>query len=221
MAEVTAQTERLNKAMSDKEGKYLTFALAHEEYGLEILKVREIIGYMDITAVPQTPHHVKGVINLRGQVIPVIDLRAKFGMETAEVTEETCIIVVETSQGDRKFSTGIVVDHVQEVLDIAGEDIEEAPQFGSSVNTDFILGMGKIEESVKILLDIDEVLANTDMHGFMSIDEQGQAQSEQTKQKQPQAENSEAEDKPEVEDNSEPENNTEPNNEAESQSASE
>jgi len=166
MAEVTAQTERLNKAMLDKEGKYLTFALAHEEYGLEILKVREIIGYMDITAVPQTPHHVKGVINLRGQVIPVIDLRAKFGMETTDVTEETCIIVVEISQGSHKFSTGIVVDHVQEVLDIAGEDIEEAPQFGSSVNTDFILGMGKIGDTVKILLDIDRVLAGEDFNSM-------------------------------------------------------
>lgn len=104
----------------DKEGKYLTFALANEEYGLETLKVREIFGYMDITAVPQTPHYVKGVINLRGQVIPVIDLRAKFGMETTDVTEETCIIVVEITQDNRKFNTGIVVDHVSEVLDIAG-----------------------------------------------------------------------------------------------------
>ncbi|MHC4541640.1 MAG: chemotaxis protein CheW [Planctomycetota bacterium] len=162
MSQATIQSEQSSKVLLEKEGKYLTFALGPEEYGLEILKVREIIGYMDITAVPQTPHHVKGVINLRGQVIPVIDLRAKFGMETTEVTEETCIIVVETSQGDRKFSTGIVVDHVQEVLDIAGEDIEEAPQFGSSVNTDFILGMGKIGESVKILLDIDKVLAGED-----------------------------------------------------------
>lgn len=166
MSQAASQTQQSNKAMLEREGKYLTFALEPEEYGLEILKVREIIGYMDITAVPQTPHHVKGVINLRGQVIPVIDLRAKFGMETAEVTEQTCIIVVETSQGNRKFSTGIVVDRVQEVLDIAGEDIEEAPQFGSSVNTDFILGMGKIGESVKILLDIDRVLAG---ENFRSI----------------------------------------------------
>ena len=162
MAQTMTQTEQSGKVLLDKEGKYLTFALAHEEYGLEILKVREIIGYMDITAVPQTPHHVKGVINLRGQVIPVVDLRAKFGMETTEVTEQTCIIVVETSQGDRNFSTGIVVDHVQEVLDISGENIEEAPQFGSSVETDFILGMGKIGNSVKILLDIDKVLAGED-----------------------------------------------------------
>jgi purine-binding chemotaxis protein CheW len=166
MAGVAAQIEQSHNAVLEKEGKYLTFALANEEYGLEILKVREIIGYMDITSVPQTPMYVKGVINLRGQVIPVVDLRAKFGMETTDTTEETCIIVVETGQGDRSFSTGIVVDHVEEVLDIAGEDIEEAPQFGSAANTDFILGMGKIGESVKILLDIDRVLAGDDFGSF-------------------------------------------------------
>ena len=160
MAEVTVQTKgsRAGSALA-KEGKYLTFALAQEEYGLEILKVREIIGYIDVTAVPQTPHYVKGVINLRGQVIPVIGLRSKFGIPTAEVTDETCIIVVETTQAGRKFNTGIIVDRVQEVLDIAGEDIEEAPQFGPSVNTDFILGMGKVGQSVKILLDINKVLS--------------------------------------------------------------
>jgi purine-binding chemotaxis protein CheW len=147
----------------DKEGKYLTFALANEEYGLEILKVREIIGYIDVTAVPQTPHHIKGVINLRGQVIPVIDLRAKFAMETTGVTDQTCIIVVEITQSGRKFNTGIVVDRVQEVLDISGEDIEEAPQFGASVQTDFILGMGKIGDRVKILLDIGRVLTGGDL----------------------------------------------------------
>jgi purine-binding chemotaxis protein CheW len=163
MAQTTIQTELANKTVEEKEGKYLTFALGNEEYGLEILKVREIIGYMEITAVPQTPNYVKGVINLRGQVIPVVDLRAKFGMETAKVTEETCIIVVEIKQDGRKFSTGIVVDHVQEVLDIEGENIEEAPQFGSTVKTDFILGMGKVGESVKILLDIDKVLGNCDL----------------------------------------------------------
>jgi len=165
MSNAAAQKEQSN-ALQDREGKYLTFALGSEEYGLEILKVREIIGYMEITAVPQTPSYVKGVINLRGQVIPVIDLRAKFGMETAEVTEETCIIVVEIHQDGRKFSTGIVVDHVQEVLDIDGENIEEAPQFDSTVNTDFILGMGKVGESVKILLDIDKVLGGADISGF-------------------------------------------------------
>ncbi len=147
-------------------GKYLTFVLADEEYGLEILRVREIIGYMDITAVPQTPDYVRGVINLRGQVIPVIDLRANFGMESIEQTEETCIIVVEISQGGRSVSTGIVVDCVSEVLDITEGDIEDAPSFGGAVDTEFILGMGKIGDSVKILLDIDKVLAGADITGI-------------------------------------------------------
>ena len=166
MSTATAQLDQVNKALLDKAGKYLTFALGSEEYGLEILKVREIIGYMEITAVPQTPHYVKGVINLRGQVIPVIDLRTKFGMEIAEITEESCIIVVEISGNGRKFSTGIAVDHVSEVIDIDGENIEEAPRFGDSVDTSFILGMGKIGDSVKILLDIDKVLGGDDLSGF-------------------------------------------------------
>ena len=194
MSQTVTQLERVNTALTNKEGKYLTFALGAEEYGLEILKVREIIGYMEITAVPQTPHHVKGVINLRGQVIPVIDLRAKFGMETADITEETCIIVVEITQGKRNFSTGIVVDHVQEVLDIAGHDIEESPQFGSNVDTDFILGMGKIGDSVKILLDIDKVLSGDDFTSFSSdLDEvtkktaDKKATSEANKQTTPEA----------------------------------
>ena len=149
MADVTEPAQQSTKALSDKEGKYLTFALGPEEYGLEILKVREIIGYMEITAV--------------GQVIPVVDLRAKFGMETVAVTDESCIIVVEITQAGRSFSTGIVVDRVQEVLDIAAENIEDAPEFGASTDTEFILGMGKIGESVKILLDIDRVLAGDDL----------------------------------------------------------
>ena len=187
MSTATEQLDQVNKALLDKAGKYLTFALGKEQYGLEILKVREIIGYMAITAIPQTPHYVKGVINLRGQVIPVIDLRAKFGMETAEITEQTCIIVCEIQSGKRSFSTGIVVDNVEEVLDIDGQDIEETPQFGSSVDTNFILGMGKIGDTVKILLDIDKVLAGEDysdlaknivtVHGYFdSIEQRTQCQ---------------------------------------------
>lgn len=168
MAATASKAESSGTAAQQKEGKYLTFALANEEYGLEILKVREIIGYIDVTAVPQTPHYVKGVINLRGQVIPVVDLRAKFGMETTDVTDETCIIVVEIVHADRKFSTGIVVDRVQEVLDIPGDSIEEAPQFDSTVNTSFILGMGKVGDAVKILLDIDKVLGGESLDGFRS-----------------------------------------------------
>jgi purine-binding chemotaxis protein CheW len=139
---------------------------------------------MEITAVPQTPHHIKGVINLRGQVIPVIDLRAKFGMETAEITEQTCIIVCEIKSGGRSFSTGTIVDNVEEVLDIVGEDIEEAPQFGSTVDTDFILGMGKIGDTVKILLDIDKVLAGDDFSGLTSVIEKGDTSVDTVKEKE-------------------------------------
>ena len=153
-ATVTETTERASLG-----GKYLTFALGREEYGLEILKVREIIGYMDITAVPRTPPHVKGVINLRGQVISVVDLRSRFGMAAKEKTEQTCIIVVEVEADGRRVCMGIVVDRVSEVLNIPGENIEDAPSFGADIDTSFILGMGKIGESVKILLDIDQVLA--------------------------------------------------------------
>lgn len=156
-------------------GKYLTFALGREEYGLEILKVREIIGYMDITAVPRTPPYVKGVINLRGQVIAVMDLRAKFGMEPAERTDQTCIVVVEIRVGDRNLSTGLIVDRVSEVLDIAAENIEDPPAFDASVSTEFILGMGKIGESVKILLDIDKVLSAHEAECLAGAQQQAQA----------------------------------------------
>ena len=144
---------------SGKEGKYLTFALGVEEYGLEILKVKEIIGIMTITAVPQTPSYVKGVINLRGKVIPVIDLRLKFAMNYLEYNERTCIVVVDiVNEAGNKVIMGIVVDSVSEVLNIKAEEIEDAPTFGFSLNTDYILGMAKIKNSVKILLDIDKVL---------------------------------------------------------------
>jgi purine-binding chemotaxis protein CheW len=143
-------------------GKYLTFALGPEEYGLEILKVREIIGYMEITAVPHTPPYVRGVINLRGQVISVIDLRMRFGMNATDRTEQTCIIVVEMNADSRRICTGIVVDRVSEVLSIPAQQIEDAPAFGSSVDTSCILGMAKIGGSVKILLDIDKVLHDSD-----------------------------------------------------------
>ena len=139
--------------------QYLTFQLGAEEYGLEILKVREIIGMMKITAVPRTPEFVLGVINLRGNVIPVIDLRKKFGMEAVEQTEETCVIVVDVEG----LETGIVVDRVSDVLDIGGDSIQDAPSFGASVDTDFILGIGKAEGRVTILLDISEVLTADDV----------------------------------------------------------
>ena len=151
------------KGLSDLAGKYLTFTLDNEDYGLEILKVREIIGIMDIAKVPQMPEYVKGVINLRGQVIPVIDLRLRFGMEQAPITEQTCIIVLEISNQNQPFQTGIIVDKVSEVLDISEDQIEPAPNFGQNVDTDFILAMAKAEDSVKILLDIDKVLLSDNL----------------------------------------------------------
>jgi purine-binding chemotaxis protein CheW len=140
-------------------GKFLTFFLAAEEYGLEILKVQEIIGMMDITPVPRAPEHIRGVINLRGKVIPVVDLRLRFGMAGAERTAETCIIVVEAN----RIQTGIVVDQVSEVLDIPQENIEDAPAFGADVQTDYILGIGKAQGRVRLLLDIDKVLAGQEI----------------------------------------------------------
>ncbi len=141
------------------DGKFLTFVLSDEEYGIEILKVREIIGLMDITTVPQTPDHMKGVINLRGKVIPVIDLRMKFSMPEEEHTQETCVIVVEVNG----TSIGIIVDSVSEVSDINGGEIEDAPKFGQGIDTSFIIGLGKVKDKIIIMLDIDAVLSTDDM----------------------------------------------------------
>jgi purine-binding chemotaxis protein CheW len=146
-------------AMTEKEGKYLTFALAGEEYGLGILKIKEIIGMMPITSVPQTPPFIKGVINLRGKVIPVMDLRLRFGMPAESYSERTCIIVVEVGTAAATVQVGLAVDAVSEVLAIRAEDIEAAPSFGTRLATDVILGMAKMNGGIKILLDIDRVLS--------------------------------------------------------------
>jgi purine-binding chemotaxis protein CheW len=158
MTELTKTMDQAVKAMVDREGKYLTFSLAGEEYGIGILKVKEIIGMMPITTVPRTPAFVKGVINLRGKVIPVVDLRLKFGMQEIGYTERTCIIVVEIRSQTGSVLIGIVVDSVSEVLNIKGSEIEETPTFGARLDTDYILGMAKMSGGVKILLDIDRVL---------------------------------------------------------------
>lgn len=159
---MSKETKVMNDAtqvMAEREGKYLTFTLAEEEYGIGILKIKEIIGMMPITTVPQTPEFVKGVINLRGKVIPVIDLRLRFGMDSIDYTERTCIIVVEIEGSTGTIQIGIVVDAVSEVLNIKGEDIENTPTFGTKLDTEYILGMAKMGGGVKILLDIDKVLS--------------------------------------------------------------
>jgi purine-binding chemotaxis protein CheW len=141
-----------------EEGKFLTFRLAGEEYGIGILKVREIVGMTPVTRVPNLPPHIKGVINLRGRVIPVLDLRLRFRMDASEYDERTCIVVVELDVGNGVFPTGLIVDSVSEVLNIKKRNIERPPSFGASFDTSFILGMANMDEGVKILLDIDNVL---------------------------------------------------------------
>lgn len=156
-------SQQKTESLTGKEGKYLTFSLSNEEYGIGILKIKEIIGMMPITSVPRTPKFVRGVINLRGKVIPVIDLRIRFCMEEKAYNDRTCIVVVEIESHGIEMVIGIVVDSVSEVLNIKSEEIEETPEFGTSLNTDYILGMATMEGGVKILLDIDAVLSSEEL----------------------------------------------------------
>lgn len=158
--------ERLDQAIRDttiQAGKYLTFVLEEEAYGIGILKVKEIIGMMPITSVPRTPDFVKGVINLRGKVIPVIELRSKFEMVSIPYSDRTCIIVVEVDSEEATVLVGIVVDSVSEVMTISEGIIEKTPSFGAKMNTAYILGMAKTDGGVKILLDIDKVLSGNEI----------------------------------------------------------
>ena len=154
--------EPVNAVSSRLAGKYLTFKLGEETYGIEILKIQEIIGILCVTQVPNAPQYIRGVFNLRGKVIPVVDLRLKFNMTAKEDTERTCIVVVQVAStedsGGGAIIMGILVDEVSEVSDIAEGQIEPPPSFGSSVDSSFILGLGKISEHVVILLDVDRVL---------------------------------------------------------------
>jgi purine-binding chemotaxis protein CheW len=162
---LTLHTEAGESRRADTRlGKYLTFHLGQEEYGIQVLQVREIMGLQDITPVPQTPHYVRGVINLRGKVIPVLCLRAKFGLPGTEYTSRTCIIVAYIrQQRNGGMQVGIVVDDVSEVLNILENEIEDTPDFGEGVGTPYILGMAKIKGKVKILLDIDQVVSPQEM----------------------------------------------------------
>jgi purine-binding chemotaxis protein CheW len=145
-------------ARADVAGKFLTFVLNGEAYGVEILKVHEIIGLLPITCVPRTPPHIRGVINLRGKVIPIMDLRLRFGMLASTYGEGTCIVVVHV----RGVQMGLVVDAVSEVIDIAAADVEDVPQFCVDVHTEYLLGIAKSDNTVKLLLDIERVLTATD-----------------------------------------------------------
>lgn len=149
-------------------GKYLTFKLGSEEYGVEVLRVQEIMKMVDVTRVPRTPAFVSGVINLRGKVVSVVDLRMKFGMKPTEVTDLTCIIVLQVPREDRTVIMGIMVDEVSEVQVINAGQIEDRPA-GARVNTEFILGMAKSEKGVKILLDIQRILSEEDLNDVEAV----------------------------------------------------
>ena len=165
----SADKTPLSVSADGRAGKYLVFQLASEEFGIQVMKVREIMGIQDITAVPQTPSYVKGVINLRGKVIPVVDLRLKFGLQEAEYTQRTCVIVVQVERESGVIMMGIVVDGVAEVLNLATADIEDTPNFGNGGEMGYLLGMAKIKGKVKILLDIDQVLGSEDMTALKAV----------------------------------------------------
>jgi purine-binding chemotaxis protein CheW len=155
----TEQLERKPTGANRIAGKYLTFNLESESYGIDVLKVREIIRLAAITAVPQMPAHIRGVINLRGKIIPVMDLRVRFGIAPAESTSQTCIVVVQVKLPSNKAAQmGLIVDGVEEVINLSETDIEETPNFGGSVATECLIGIAKVKGIVKSLLNIDEVV---------------------------------------------------------------
>lgn len=160
-AETTTTVRAKNRT-----GKYLTFSLSNESYGVDVLKVREIIRFLKITPVPQMPAYVKGVINLRGKVLPVIDLRLKFGLDAAEATERTCIVVVRVLANGHDITLGMIVDSVEEVINLNESEIEETPEFGAKVDTAYLMGMAKVKGAIKTLLDIDKVVSPENLQGF-------------------------------------------------------
>jgi len=167
--QAAAQLAVTQAQANSRAGKYLIFHLGVEEFGTEVLKVREIMGLQDITTVPQVPSYVKGVINLRGKVIPVVDLRLKFGLPPEEYTARTCIVVVRTQQAGEDLMIGMIVDGVVEVLSLTLADIEDTPDFGPGVHTPYLRGMAKIKGKVKILLDIDQVLSSAELNGLSAL----------------------------------------------------
>lgn len=159
MNNATALLKNKFNNVDSRAGKYLTFFLAGEEYGVEILKVQEIIGRMPITPVPLTSKYIRGVINLRGKIHPIMDLRVKFGIDQTHITDETCIIVIKTAS----MMMGILVDKVLEVVNVASDEIEDTPSFGADVNPEYLLGVGKSGGRISLLLDIEKVITSSDI----------------------------------------------------------
>jgi purine-binding chemotaxis protein CheW len=144
-------------------GKYLSFHVGPEEFAIGVLGVREIMGMQDVTAVPHTPAYVKGIINLRGKVVPVVDLRLKFGMPATEYTARTCIVVVDLPGDGGSVLMGVIVDSVSEVMNITAGEIEDAPDFGEEVSIPYLIGIAKSKGKVKLLLNIEKVLTTTEL----------------------------------------------------------
>ncbi|MAL99363.1 chemotaxis protein CheW [Hydrocarboniclastica marina] len=153
--------------------QYLTFSLSDEMFAVGIQRVREIIEYSNVTTVPMMPRFVRGVINLRGSVVPVIDLAARFGREASSIHRRTCIVVIEIENDGLEQELGVIVDAVSEVLDIPEREIEAAPSFGARIRADFISGMGKVDGRFVILLDVDRVLAVEEMAGLAKLADSG------------------------------------------------
>ncbi len=160
--------EELHTGASELEGRYLTFAISRERYGIEILKIQEIIKVTHITAVPRSPKYLKGVLNLRGKIIPVIDLRTRFEITSIPYDEKTCIIVINLRSGEHETSLGIIVDTVLEVVNFSSREIESAPNYGGTLKTQFIKGMGAKDGALIILLDIDKVINTSEGIGTAS-----------------------------------------------------
>lgn len=162
-------TAQVHAAQDTSDSQYLTFLLAGEIYGVNILRVQEIKGWTPVTRIPNTPGHIKGVINLRGTIIPVIDLRMRFNLEQTEYTKFTVVIVLSIQDGGNKRVVGIVVDGVSDVLDVDSKEIKPTPDFGTAVNTDFISGLAANEEKTVMLLDMDKLLSADEMNELASI----------------------------------------------------
>jgi purine-binding chemotaxis protein CheW len=143
--------------------QYLTFFLADEEYAINIRRVKEIIEYTTVTKVPKVPEWIRGVINLRGNVVPVVDLTVRFGLEESPVTKTTCIVIVEVEQDSERTVMGVIADAVNQVIDLAPKDIEEPPAFGTRVRLEYLFGMGKLGKKFALILNIDSVLSNAEL----------------------------------------------------------
>jgi purine-binding chemotaxis protein CheW len=159
----TEKEREMGEKVLAEANQYLTFKLRDEVFALEISKVREVLDFTDVTKVPQTPDFMRGVINLRGNVVPVVDMRLKFGLSLTEKTVNTCVIITEIEVEGETTVVGAMADSVQEVLDLESEQIEPPPRIGSKLNTDFIMGMGKHNEQFIMILNIDKVFSVTEL----------------------------------------------------------